>query len=108
MEYILRLDMGRREARKEETPEEYRLIGGRGLIAMILNREVDPLCDPLGALNKLVVAPGLLAGTLAPSFGRLSVGCKSPLTQAIKEANAGGTAAQKLDRLGIKAIIVEG
>jgi aldehyde:ferredoxin oxidoreductase len=35
------------------------------------------------------------------------VGAKSPLTRGIKEANAGGPAAQKLDRLGIRAIVVE-
>jgi aldehyde:ferredoxin oxidoreductase len=40
--------------------------------------------------------------------GRLSVGCKSPLTGTIKEANAGGQAAQVLARLGYAAIILEG
>jgi aldehyde:ferredoxin oxidoreductase len=108
MEHILRVDVSKQEAKKEKSREEDRLMGGRGLSARILNREVDPLCHPLGIANKLVIAPGLLAGTLAPSFGRISVGGKSPLTGGIKEANAGGTAAQKLDRLGIKAIIVEG
>ncbi|MFH0845538.1 MAG: aldehyde ferredoxin oxidoreductase N-terminal domain-containing protein [Pseudomonadota bacterium] len=108
MDYILRIDVSKGEARKEKAAEEDRLMGGRGLSAVILNREVDPLCHPLGPGNKLVIAPGLLAGTMAPSFGRISVGGKSPLTQGIKEANAGGTAAQKLDRLGIKAIVVEG
>lgn len=59
-------------------------------------------------MNKIVIAPGLLSGTSAPSSGRLSVGFKSPLTGGIKESNAGGTAAQKLAKLGIKAIIIEG
>jgi aldehyde:ferredoxin oxidoreductase len=40
--------------------------------------------------------------------GRLSVGAKSPLTEGIKESNAGGTVATALARLGITAIIVEG
>ena len=108
MEHILRLDVEKREAKKEKVIEEDRFMGGRGLIARILSREVDPLCHPLGPGNKFVVAPGLLPGTMAPSFGRLSVGAKSPLTLGIKEANAGGTAAQKLDRLGVKAIVIEG
>lgn len=108
MEHILRIDMGRREFKKERVSEGDRLVGGRGLIAMIMNREVDPTCHPLGSGNKLVVAPGLLAGTMAPSFGRISLGAKSPLTHGVKEANAGGTAAQKLDRIGIKAIVIEG
>ena len=92
----------------EKSPPDYQLLGGRGLSARILNTEVPALAHPLSHENKLVVAPGILAGTMAPSFGRISFGAKSPLTHTIKETNAGGTAAQKLDRLGIKAIIVQG
>jgi len=40
--------------------------------------------------------------------GRISVGCKSPLTGGIKEANAGGQASQVLARLGYGAIVLEG
>ena len=40
--------------------------------------------------------------------GRMSVGCKSPLTGGIKEANAGGQGAQVLARLGYAAIVLEG
>ncbi|MHB8157303.1 MAG: aldehyde ferredoxin oxidoreductase family protein, partial [Desulfocucumaceae bacterium] len=63
---------------------------------------------PLGPNNKLIIAPGLLSGTRAPSSGRLSVGGKSPLTGGIKESNAGGITSQKLACLGIKAIVLEG
>ncbi len=108
MDHILRIDMKALKVSYERTPDQYQMAGGRGLSASILDTEVEAGCDPLGMSNKLIVAPGLLAGTLAPSFGRISFGAKSPLTRGIKEANAGGTAAQKLDRLGIKAIVVEG
>jgi aldehyde:ferredoxin oxidoreductase len=108
MEKIIRVNMEDLTLKTEKCPDEYQLLGGRGLSARILNREVPALTHPLGSKNKLVVAPGLLAGTMAPSFGRISFGAKSPLTNTIKETNAGGTAAQKLDRLGIKAIVLEG
>jgi aldehyde:ferredoxin oxidoreductase len=36
------------------------------------------------------------------------VGCKSPLTGGIKEANAGGQGAQVMGRLGYAAIVLEG
>jgi len=108
MEKIIRIDMTERRVTTESTPADYQILGGRGLSARILNREVPALAHPLGSENKLIVAPGLLAGTMAPSFGRISFGAKSPLTYTIKESNAGGTAAQKLDRLGIKAIIIQG
>ena len=56
----------------------------------------------------MIFAPGLLSGTTGANTGRLSAGAKSPLTGTIKESNAGGLAAQKLARLGIKALIIEG
>jgi aldehyde:ferredoxin oxidoreductase len=62
----------------------------------------------LGADNKVVLAPGIVTGTAAPTSGRISVGGKSPLTGTIKESNAGTAFGQKLARLGIKAIVVEG
>jgi aldehyde:ferredoxin oxidoreductase len=75
---------------------------------MIVGREVPPDCHPLGADNKLVIAPGLLSGTTASMSGRISVGCKSPLTGGIKESNSGGQGAQVLARLGYAAIVLEG
>ncbi|MGA3174439.1 MAG: aldehyde ferredoxin oxidoreductase C-terminal domain-containing protein [Syntrophorhabdales bacterium] len=108
MEKILRLDMARERASVEETPAAYRSLGGRGLTSRVVSNEVPATTDPLGPLNKLVFAPGILGGTSVPNSGRLSVGAKSPLTGGIKEANAGGAAAQKIARLGFRAIVIEG
>lgn len=107
-EKILRVNMSDLTVRTEPFPEEWRFLGGRALSAKILLREVDPACDPLGPGNKVVIAPGVLSGSIAPTSGRSSVGGKSPLTGGIKEANSGGQAGQKLGRLGIRALIVEG
>jgi len=92
----------------EDIPENWAGFGGRGLTSTIVAAEVEPTCHPLGAKNKLVIAPGLLSGTVAANSGRLSIGAKSPLTGTIKESNAGGTAAQFLARAGCKALIIEG
>ncbi len=107
---ILRINMGAKGGPKasEEPMGKYEGQGGRGLTSAIISKEVPPVCHPLGADNKLVLAPGLLSGTAAAMSGRISVGCKSPLTGTIKEANAGGQAAQVLARLGYGAIILEG
>jgi aldehyde:ferredoxin oxidoreductase len=107
---MLRINMGAEGGPKvsEEAMGEYSGMGGRGLTSAIVSKEVPPLCHPLGANNKLVIAPGLLSGTTAAMSGRISVGCKSPLTGTIKEANAGGQAAQVLARLGYGAIVLEG
>ena len=87
---------------------EFAGLGGRAMTSLIVAKEVDPTCHPLGAANKLVFAPGMLTGSAASTSGRISVGCKSPLTGGIKEANAGGQAGQALARLGYRAVIVEG
>lgn len=105
---IYRVNMSNLTFSKEEVPEEWKMLGGRGLTSAIIAKEVEPTCHPLGSKNKLVFAPGLLTGTMAGNSGRLSVGAKSPLTGGIKESNAGGTAAQRLAKLGVKALIVEG
>jgi len=110
MDKILRIDMGVEGGPKVRTEPlgGYAGLGGRAMTSAIVAKEVPPLCHPLGADNKLVIAPGLLSGTTAAMSGRLSVGCKSPLTGGIKEANAGGQAAQVLARLGYAAIVLEG
>ncbi|MCH8950390.1 MAG: aldehyde ferredoxin oxidoreductase, partial [Chloroflexi bacterium] len=93
---------------REDAPSEYALLGGRALTSRIVGQEVPPNCDPLGAENKLVMAPGLLGGTAATTSGRTSFGAKSPLTGGCKEANVGGTLGHRLSRLGIKAVVIEG
>jgi len=108
MARLLRVNMADLTATFEDVPPAYSLWGGRGLTSMVTAQEVPPTCHPLGPLNKLVFAPGIVSGTAAPTSGRISIGGKSPLTGTIKETNAGGLASQKIARLGIKAIIVEG
>lgn len=105
---IYRINMTDLSVKVEDVPEAWMGLGGRGLTSTVVAGEVEPTCHPLGARNKLVFAPGLLSGTPAANSGRLSCGAKSPLTGTIKEANAGGTSAQMLAKLGIKAIIIEG
>lgn len=107
---ILRIDMGAQGGPKtgEEPLGGYEGLGGRALTSAIVSKEVPPLCHPLGEDNKLVIAPGLLSGTSAAMSGRISVGCKSPLTGGIKEANSGGQPSQMLAMLGYAAIVLEG
>ena len=90
-----------------DLPSQYQDYGGRSLTARILSDEVPPNSHPLGKSNKCVIATGLFAGTPFPCSGRCSIGAKSPLTGGIKESNVGGTAAFKLSRLNIRAVIIE-
>lgn len=104
---IVRVNMTTLEINSEEK-KEYEFLGGRSLSSRIIYDEVDPTCEPLGKKNKLVIATGLLSGTIASSASRISIGSKSPLTNGIKEANCGGVAGAKLSKCGVQAIIVEG
>jgi len=105
---ILRVDVKNEKIAFENLSEQWKSIGGSAFIAKIMNKEVPPPADPLGPENLFIVAVGPLAGTGAPQLGRISVGAKSPLTLGIKEANSGGPAGQVLDRLGLRAVIVQG
>jgi aldehyde:ferredoxin oxidoreductase len=105
---IMRINLSESKVVVEDMPKEYRGLGGRGLSSHIVAREVPPKADPLGPENKLIFSAGILAGTTIPNTGRLSVGGKSPLTNGVKEANAGGSAAQKIARLGLQAVVIEG
>ena len=110
MDKILRIDVGAAGTPvvKTEALGDYAGLGGRAMTSTVVANEVPPTCHPLSGENKLVIAPGLLSGSAAAMSGRVSVGCKSPLTGGIKEANSGGQGAQVLGRLGYAAIILEG
>ena len=105
---ILRVDMESGTIHNEDTEPAFTGMGGRGLTSFYINKEVHPMCDPLGPENKLIFAPGYLSGSSLVNSSRLSVGAKSPLTGGIKESNVGGTFAADLGHIGISAIIIEG
>ena len=75
MERILRIDMGAEGGPKVTVHPigDYAGLGGRGLTSAIVSNEVPPACHPLGEVNKLVIAPGLLSGTAAAMSGRMGV-----------------------------------
>ncbi len=105
---LIRVDMTNQSVSIDPFPDDWKLLGGRVLSAKILLDECDATCDPLGPDNVLVMAPGVLSGTAAPTSGRISMGGKSPLTNGIKEANAGGNPGQDLMKLGYRCIVVKG
>ncbi len=77
---------------------------GRYLIAKTLIEMGVANVDPLSVENPLIFSAGPLAGTPFSNANRTSVGCKSPLTGGIKEANGGGTFAYALGQLKVSGI----
>lgn len=104
---LMKIDMTHGAIETKPFPKD-KIIGGKAIVDYLMTEYCSPLVHPLSEKSVFIVAPGLLAGTGAPQSGRISIGGKSPLTGGIKEANAGGTVAHKLGRLGIRSIMVEG
>ncbi len=107
MARILRINTRERTYTFEDALEKYAGLGGRALTSRLVLNEVPATCNPIGPDNKLVIAAGLLTGTIAANSGRISVGAKSPLTGGIKESNSGGMFAQKQAKLDIVGIVLE-
>jgi len=105
---IVVLNMDGPEADVKDLSSEFEKHGGRELTSTLIYREMDPSIDPLGRESMLVISTGLLAGTSAPGFSRISVGGKSPLTGGIKEANVGGKAGFTLGQHDIRALMITG
>lgn len=105
---ILEVDLASKEClvlpMEEKLLKDY--IGGLGLGMKILYDEVGPNVDPLGPENIIVIAPGPLSGTDAPTNGRTEIVTKSPLTGIIGIGNFGGTWGAKLKKAGFDAILI--
>lgn len=81
---------------------------GRYLIARTLLEQGCATIDPMSDANPLIFTVGPFAGTNFSNANRLSVGCKSPLTGGIKEANTGGTMGFALGQLEIAGFTLNG
>jgi aldehyde:ferredoxin oxidoreductase len=94
-----------------ETPPDdvyLKLVGGRGLAAYLLLRDMPAGADPLGPDNPLVFAPGIFQGSNLPGSGRHGIAAKSPLTGAIASSEVGGWWGHEFKRAGFDALIVHG
>jgi len=95
------IQLGNRTIAKRELTGEAIVKAGRYLIAKVLLEMGVATVDPLSPANPLIFSAGPFAGTSFSNANRTSVGCKSPLTGGIKEANGGGTFSYALGQLRI-------
>ena len=107
---LLHVDLTDKNIWIEEPSDDVylKLVGGRGLTAYLLLRDLPAGADPLGPENLLIFAPGILQGSNVPGTGRHGVGGKSPLTGAIASSEAGGWWGHEFKRAGFDALIVHG
>ncbi len=102
------LDLNNRQTNTTELTGRDIVDTGRYLIAKMLLTANAATIDPLGQDNPLIFSAGPFAGTNFSNANRLSVGCKSPLTGGIKEANSGGTFAYAMGQLEISRLVFHG
>jgi aldehyde:ferredoxin oxidoreductase len=107
---ILRVDLTSGQVTVETPPESFyrRYLGGRGLAAYYLLREVPPGIDAFDPANLFILAPGVLTGTPLAGASRAGVASLSPLTGGLGSAEGGGFWPAELKRAGWDAIIVKG
>jgi aldehyde:ferredoxin oxidoreductase len=83
-------------------------LGGWGLVAYTLLKEVPGDADPLGPENVFIFAPGIMTGAAMGGSGRNAVGAKSPLTGGFGEGDVGGFWQAELRKAGWDGLIIEG
>src|SRR5665811_828243 len=79
-------------------------VGGRGLGIYYLNRELDPMVEPLSPENMVCMFTGPLTGTRAATGARYMIMTKSPLTGALTTSNSGGHFPTEMKRAGYDAV----
>ncbi len=107
---ILRADLSRMSLIDEPLTYELarKYIGGAGLVAYFLWKELKAGVDALGPENKLIFALGPVTGLHLPGASRYCAGAKSPLTGGIAKSESGGFWMAEMKRAGYDAIIIEG
>jgi aldehyde:ferredoxin oxidoreductase len=107
---LLRINLTTGEFKVDVIPPKLweSFIGGRGLGAYYLIKEVPPKVDPLSPENKLIFMNGPLSGTLIPGNNKICVTFKSPLTNTYSYSLCGGHWGPELRYAGYDGIIIEG
>ena len=102
------IDLTSRRITARELHGEEIVRAGRYWIARTLLDLGAATVDPLSPANPLIFSAGPFAGTSFSNANRTSVGCKSPLTGGIKEANGGGSFSYGLGQLKVAGFTLHG
>ena len=108
MRKYIDINLGERSVSSRELHGREIAECGRYLIAKMLLEQKIADVEPLAPENPLIFSVGPFAGTNFSNANRLSVGCKSPLTGGVKEANSGGTFGFAMGQLQIAGITLHG
>lgn len=107
---ILNVDLSKRECWAEQIPDNIleAVLGGRGLGAYLLWKNLKKGTDPLSADNVLIFTIGPVTGTKMMGASRFGIFSKSPQTHFFADSYSGGYVAPQIKRCGYDAIIIRG
>jgi aldehyde:ferredoxin oxidoreductase len=107
---LLRVNLSTKEVSTEDLPKNLweKFLGGRGLGAYFLTKEVAPDIVPLSTENKLIFMNGALSGTAIPGNNKICLTFKSPLTNSYSYSLCGGHFGPELKYAGYDGLIIEG
>jgi aldehyde:ferredoxin oxidoreductase len=107
---MLRIDLGTRQTKIEEIPEETlrMFIGGAGMGAKILWEELPGRINPYDGKNLLIFATGPFQGPSIPGGAKFSITGISPLTHTYADTAAGADWGPSLKDSGYDALVIEG
>ncbi|HCK76164.1 MAG TPA: aldehyde ferredoxin oxidoreductase [Gammaproteobacteria bacterium] len=108
MREYLHIQLADQKVERQTFTGEQIARSGRYFIARELVACGAAKVEPLSEDNPLIFSVGPFAGTNFSNANRVSVGCRSPLTGGIKEANAGGTFGFALGQLGLSGMTLHG
>ena len=107
---ILRINLTDGKIEIDE-PDEFiyrNYLGGAGLAAYYILKELPKNVDPLSPDNMLVLTCSVITGAPIPGASRFTAAGKSPLTNGYGEAEAGGYWGPELKQAGYDGIIIKG
>jgi aldehyde:ferredoxin oxidoreductase len=102
------LSTGKMTTHALEEDDCLRFVGGSGLAARLIGREVAAGPEPFSPANPLVFTTGPLGGTPTPTSNRFTAAARSPLTMLWGEGDCGGRYASALKGSGFDAVLVRG
>ena len=107
---LLRIDLTTRTITTEPIAEDdlRKFVGGAGLAAEILRREVPARQDPYGPDNRLIFATGPFQGPPVPGGAKFSVVGISPVTHTFGDSAAGANWGPSLKDAGYDVLLFQG
>ncbi len=107
---ILWIDLTKKLSRVEQLPANVYadFIGGKGLGAYLLYRQLRAGVDPLGPNNVLFFTTGPLQGLPTVMIGRWTLVTKSPLTGLFLDSHCGGPLGREIKNAGYDALAIFG